>query len=134
MWKHSEDTSYYNSTGDHGQHFFFALSPPDDLCPDSNAFSIASFFVLQLDFAYLDGPHRDGIATHCSCEGVLDNLAWLAPVLSFLRLTLFKTPMMGQNFPPPRTPTQTNLAMCPNLVSHWNEQVCDSLLKSGIVQ
>ena len=113
---------------------YVCTNPPDDLCPDNNAFSIASFFVLQLDFAYLDGPHRDGIATHCSCKGVLDNLAWLAPMLSSLRLTLFKTPMMGKIFLSPRPPTQTNLAMCPNLVSYSNEQVCDSLLKSGIVQ
>ena len=113
---------------------FAQTPPPDDFGPDNNAFSIASFFVLPLDFAYLDGPHRDGIATHCSCKGVLDNLAWLAPMLSSLRLTLFKTPMMGKIFLSPRPPTQTNLAMCPNLVSHWNEQVCESLLRSGIVQ
>ena len=74
------------------------------------------------------------IGTHCFCKGVLDKLAWLAPMLSFLRLTLFKTPMMGKVFLSPRPPTQTNLAMCPDLVSHWNEEVCDFLLESGIVQ
>ena len=55
-------------------------------------------------------------------------------LLSSQRLTSFKTPMMGKIFISPRPPTQTNLAMCSNLVSYSNEQVCEPLLKSGIVQ
>ena len=56
------------------------------------------------------------------------------PMLSFLQLTSFKTSMMGKMFLSPRPQTQNNLAMCFNLVSYWNYQVCESLLKSGIVQ
>ena len=97
---------------------YVCINPPRQLVSRQQRIQHCLFFVLQLDFANLDGSHRDAIATHCSATGVLDNLVWLATMPSSLRLTLFKTPMMGKIFLSPRPPTQTNLAMCPNLVSY----------------
>ena len=107
-----------------------------DFLPDSNSYSIASRFCAFCTLAHtmVAYPYIIFLLLH-STTTYVGQFGLAGPhMLSFLRLTSFKIPLKGNCFLSPRPPTQTNLAMCPNVVSYWNEQVCECLLKSGIGQ